>query len=98
MRTVLKLDEVTPEGQFSFALRVYEPGSWVKYHVATLWADRVNVSFQPPYYIVTLFMFGNVTFIAVVDELDLSSAPPELREKFQGARVDVIAEEAYETG
>jgi hypothetical protein len=92
MKTALKFDSIAPNGHFAFALRVYEPGSWVKYHVASLWADRVSVTFQPPYYIVTLFMFGNVIFIAVVDELDLSSAPSEIREKFQGARVDVRAE------
>jgi hypothetical protein len=91
MKTVLKLDGIAPGGQFSFALLVYEPGCWIKCHVATLWADRVSVSFQPPYYIITLFMFGNVTFIAVADELDLSSAPQEIREKFQGTRVDVRA-------
>jgi hypothetical protein len=92
MKTALKFDSIAVNGHFTFSLRVYDPEGWFMYHIGTLWADRVLVSFQPPYFIVTLFMGDNVHFIAVVDEIDLSAAPPGIREKFQGARVDVRAE------
>jgi hypothetical protein len=93
MKTALKFDSIAPNGHLTFALRVYDPEGWFMYHVGTLWADRVTIASQPPYFIVTLFMSDSVHFIAVVDEIDLGSAPPGIREKFQkGARVDVRAE------
>jgi len=92
MRTILKFVEVAPGGDFAFALRVYDPESGIIYHVGTLWADRVIISSQPPYLIATLFTSGNANFIGVVDELDLTLAPPEIREKFQGSRMDIRAE------
>jgi hypothetical protein len=93
MKTALKFDSIAPNGHLTFALRVYDPDGWFMYHVGTLWADRITIASQPPYFIVTLFMSDSVHFIAVVDEIDLGSAPPGIREKFQkGARVDVRAE------
>ena len=74
-----------------FFTRVYDPESGIMYHVGTLWADRVLISSQPPYFIATLFTSGNSNFIGVVDELDLTLAPPEIREKFQGSRMDIRA-------
>ena len=94
MKTVLKFIEIAPGGGFAFALRVYDPESGILYHVGTLWADRVIISSQPPYLIATLFTSGNANFIGVVDELDLTLAPPEIREKFQGPRTDLRAKVA----
>jgi len=92
MKTVLKFIEIARGGDFAFALRVYDPESGILYHVGTLWADRVIISSQPPYLIVTLFTAGNANFVGVVDELDLTLAPPEIRKKFQGSRIDIRAE------
>jgi len=91
MRTILKFVEIAPGGDFAFALRVYDAESGILYHVGTLWADRIIILSQPPYLMVTLFTSGNAHFIGVIDELDLSLASPEIREKFQGARMDIRA-------
>jgi len=91
MKTALKFDSISPSGHLTFALRVYNPEGWFMYHVGTLWADRIIVSSQPPYLVVTLFTSGNTNFVAVVDELDLTLAPPELREKFRAPRADLRA-------
>jgi len=93
MRTILKFLEIAPGGDFAFALRVYDPESGIMYHVGTLWADRVIISSQPPYLMVTLFTSGDAHFIGVIDELDLSLASPEIREKFRGPRMDLRAGE-----
>jgi hypothetical protein len=94
MKTILKFVEIAPGGDFAFALRVYDPESGILYHVGTLWADRIIISSQPPYLIVTLLTAGNANFVGVVDELDLALAPPEIREKFQGPRTDLRAKAA----
>jgi hypothetical protein len=91
MMIILKFIEIAPGGDFAFAIRVYDPKSGILCHVGTVWADRIIVSSQPPYLVVTLFTSGNANFVAVVDELDLTLAPPELREKFQAPRTDLRA-------